>query len=1065
MRESVVIGVVSSAVNRAVVMLSLCGMLCSTALRAADNVDALPDTVDFNRDIRSILSDTCFQCHGPDEAKREAELRLDTKAGAFVELDGHRVIVPNQPAGSELFRRITAEDADERMPPADAERKLTARQIELIRRWIEQGAKWEEHWSFVAPQRPALPTVQNAGWPRSPIDYFILARLERERLAPSAETEKTTLIRRVTLDLTGLPPTPAEVDAFLADDSPDAYEKVVDRLLRSPRYGERMAMQWLDAARYADTAGYQTDGERQMWRWRDWVIEALNRNLPFDQFTVEQLAGDLLPNPTLDQLIATGFNRNHRANSEGGIVFEEYMVEYAVDRVDTTATVWLGLTMGCARCHDHKYDPLLQKDFYRTLAYFNNIPERGRVIKYGNSPPLIKSPTQTQQQQLQELDRELAAARRDFQNRRQELAAAHAAWEASLANSPKIDWSITESLVVHLPLDGDTAAAAGGSARGEFKGGEPVYASGKLGQAVELGGQQFIDVADVAKFSGHEKASFAAWIFHRGQQPGAVLSLMDEEDSRDKGFSIIINGEGQLHVNFGPRWLDDALRLHTERPLTPGRWHHVAVTYDGLQMAGGLKVYVDGQLQPVTVLLDMFTGTFTTTPPLRIGSQGTESQFHGLIDDVRYYTRELSPDEVAVVATAESIHDIATIPADKRTAGQADKMREYFLRHAAPDSVRESYARLEELRKQRAALEESIPTTMVMQELAEPRETFVLKRGEYDKPGEKVSRGVPASLSPLPTGAPSNRLGFAQWLVDPSNPLTSRVAVNRYWQMYFGTGLVKTVEDFGSQGERPSHPELLDWLATEFIRSGWDIKAMQKLIVMSATYRQSSHVTPALLQRDPDNRLLARAPRLRLPAETVRDQALAASGLMTPTIGGPSVKVYQPDGLWSDIASDSFTQDHGDKLYRRSLYIFWKRTVPPPSMTTFDASSRETCIVHRSRTNTPLQALALLNDITYVEAARALAQRMMTEGGDTHRERLAFGFRLITARSPALAESAILLAGFERNLAKYRENQDAATKLVSVGESKWSADTDVAELAAYTAAANLILNLDEAVTK
>jgi mono/diheme cytochrome c family protein len=1037
-------------------------LLLAAALGLPSAAGAEPP-VQFNRDIRPILSDTCFQCHGPDQARRKAGLRFDTKEGALADLGGRHAIVPGDLANSELVRRITAADEGERMPPKKSGRQLNARQIDLLQRWIEQGAKWQKHWAFLAPERPPLPAVQKRAWVRNPIDTFLLARLESEGLEPSPEAERATLLRRVTLDLTGMPPTPAEADAFLADPSPDAYEKVVDRLLSSPRYGERMAVRWLDAARYADTSGYQSDGERQMWRWRDWVLGAYNHNLPFDRFTVEQLAGDLLPGATLEQKIATGFNRNHRGNGEGGIIPEEYAVEYVVDRVETTATVWLGLTLGCARCHDHKFDPVRQKEFYQVFAYFNNVPEKGRAIKFGNSPPMIKSPTPAQQQRLDEMDQQLAAAEERLRKLEPGRAAAQAEWEKSLASDRLLSWSITDGLQAHYPLDGDVAERTGKGHDGTFQDGEPSFVPGRLGRAAGFDGCRYVDAGNVADFGFYDKFSLAAWV--RPEAGGVLLSRM-KDVAQGPGYHVALEA-GKVQLNLVVRWLDDALRVETEDALTPGCWHHVLVSYDGSRAASGVRMYVDGRPQKLHVLLDELNQTFQTNEPFRIGAgAGLEGRFHGAIEDVRVYNRVLEPDEAGVAATPESISVLAGLAPDKRTASQSHKLRACFLDSQAPEPIRRAWRELIELRRQRATFAESLPTTMVMEEMPTPRDTYVLLRGVYDRHGEKVSPGVPASLSPLPPGVPNNRLGFARWLVDPSNPLTARVAVNRFWQMYFGTGLVKTLEDFGSQGEWPTHPELLDWLATEFVRSGWDVKALQRLIVTSAAYRQSSKVTKPLLQKDPDNRLLARGPRLRLSAEMIRDQALAVSGLLVEQVGGPSVRPYQPEGLVKELTgTEDYKQDHGPSLYRRSLYTFWKRTVAPPAMLTFDAAGRETCVVRETRTNTPLQALTLLNDVAFVEAARVLAQRVMTEGGATPEERITFAFRLATTRRPKPAELRILLDGFQEHLANYRQDPQAALKLVSTGEFPRDEKLDVSELAAYTAVAGLILNLDEVITK
>jgi hypothetical protein len=1029
--------------------------------------EPLPRTVEFNRDIRPILSDTCFQCHGPDKAKRKADLRLDTEAGAFADLGGSRVLVPGRPDKSELYLRITTEDPKERMPFPGSGRKLSQRQIDLIRRWIEQGAKWQKHWAFLPPRRHPLPVVKNPSWTRNAIDAFILDRLEREGLAPSAEADRITLIRRVTLDLTGLPPTIAEVDAFLADRSPDAFERVVDRLLSSPRLGERLATRWLDAARYADTNGYQTDGDRTMWRWRDWVIEAFNRNMPFDQFTIEQLAGDLLPHATLSQKIATGFNRNHRGNAEGGIIPEEYAVEYVVDRVDTTATVWLGLTMACGRCHDHKYDPITQQDFYRVFAFFNNVPEKGKAIKYGNSPPMIKAPTPWEEQQLRALNGRLEAAEKAWQARARELAAAQERWEktvlASRTTGPLL-WSLEKPALAHFPLDGDVRDVTGHAKAGTFVDGAAAFASGRIAQAGVFDGKRFINAGNVGDFGFEDRFSLAAWIHPHGKRGGTFLSRMTEIGAVE-GYQLRLK-DGKVQVNLVKRWLDDALRVETERSLEPGRWYHVLMTYDGSRVADGIKLYVDGVPEKLKVNLDDLNQSFKVAEPLRIGGGGGPAmRFHGAIDDVRVYQAVLTAEDAVLLATTDSIDAIAAIPASKRSPHQAHKLGAYFLAKHAPGPIRQARQLVLDLRDRRHQLMESFPTTMVMEEMKTPRDTFVLIRGQYDKPGSRVRPGVPAALTPFPKGAPPNRLGFAEWLVDPGNPLTARVAVNRYWQMFFGTGLVKTAEDFGAQGEWPSHPELLDWLATKFPRTGWNIKEMLRLIVTSATYRQSSKAPPALLHRDPENRLLARGPRLRLSAEMIRDQALAVSGLLVERLGGPSVKPYQPAGLWRELTDAIYVQDHGPSLYRRGLYTFWKRTIAPPSMVTFDAAGREACIVRKARTNTPLQALTLLNEVTYVEAARVFAQRLLCEAGPDPEGRLTLAFRLATARQPRPVELAILRTGLEYHLAQYRKDRKAALKLVSTGETPRNVKLDVTELAAYTAMASLILNLDETITK
>jgi hypothetical protein len=1064
-----------------------------TAPQAA--ADSLPPTIEFNRDIRPILSDKCYTCHGPDASRRMRNLRFDLEESARQDLgSGRFAIVPGDPGNSQMIQRITASDPARKMPPVSSGRTLTEREIATLRRWVEQGAKWEKHWSFIPPKRPDVPKVRDQARVRNPIDSFVLERLEKEGLRFSPEADRATLIRRVSLDLTGLPPTPAEVAAFLADRSPNAYEKVVDRLLQSPRYGERMAAVWMDAARYADSNGYQTDLERRMWRWRDWVIDAFNRNMRFDQFTIEQLAGDLLPNPTPDQRLATAFNRNHRANTEGGIIPEEFAVEYVVDRVDTTATVFLGLTLGCARCHDHKYDPFTQKEFYQLFSFFNNVPENGRARRYGNSPPVMKAPTQEQQAQLKRLDDEVAAANENFARLEPELARAQRAWESSLDKSRPLDGGPFYGLTAHWALDGDLGGRFSGSKNGKVGAPrfepEARFVAGRIGQAASLDGQRFIETGDAGTFRTYaylyehplaaqrfdDAFTAAAWV-NPASATGAILSKTLENPDRipeSRGYGLSLK-DGKVRF-FWATDTDEALRLETESRVNLNAWSHVAATYDGTRAAEGVKIYVDGREEKLKVLFDDLNDqpilgrarpVQREGDPFRIGAgEDPKERFRGSIDDVRLYERALSRQEIAMLADATPIAEIAALAWDRRTPAQAAKIRDYFLEHSAPGAIRQASQQALDARVRREQYYEDIQTAMVMEELPAPRESHVLIRGVYDRPGEKVDPGVPSILPPMPANYPKNRLGLARWLVDPSHPLTARVTVNRFWQMYFGAGLVKTAENFGSQGEAPSHPALLDWLATEFIRTGWDVKAVLRTIVTSATYRQSSKPSPNLLERDPDNRLLARGPSSRLPAEIIRDQALYLAGLLVDKTGGPSVKPYQPDGLWREInAGEEYVQEHGENLYRRSLYTFMKRTVPPPSMANFDASNRESCLVLRTVTNTPLQALDLMNNVAFLEAARVFGQRMMREGGATPRERIAFAFRLATARAPTAAETDILMNSFSYQLDNFLSKPGSALKYLSQGEYPRDPRLDANELAAYSTVASLILNLNKTITK
>ncbi len=1002
-------------------------------------------TVLFNRDVRPILSDKCYGCHGPDAVAKKIPLRLDSEAAAKADLGGGRhAIVEGDTGASQMVRRITADKPALRMPPVYSGLKLSDQEIETLRLWIAQGAKWQKHWSFLPPERPPLPAVQNGAWPRNPIDNFVMSRLEREGLTPSPEASRETLLRRVSLDLTGLPPTPKEIDAFLADRSANAYEKVVDRLLASPRYGERMAERWLDNARYADSNGYQFDGERVMWRWRDWVIDSFNRNQRFDQFTLEQVAGDMLPNATTAQKIATGFNRNHRANTEDGIIPEEYAVEYVVDRVETTSAVFLGLTLGCARCHNHKYDPFTQKEFYQVFAYFNNVPELGRAMKYGNSPPVVPAPTREQQRQLDALNARMQAL------------------AAQIPDMPAIS-AQAQAATYWAPPDGvpmHATAVDGG-----------VYmARGLTGEAPAFDGKAYLDAGNAGDFDIDDRFTLSAWVWSGSTPDGSVLTRMTD-NAKGRGYGVLLDN-GKVHVHLTSVWADDAIRMETEDTLEAKRWYNITVTYDGSIMAQGVHVYIDGKPAKTRVMLDTLYRPFRNAgrqfkEPFRIGAgAGPEKRFHGMIDGVHVFSRVLSSGEIKGLALGEPANAIAQKVAATRTPAESDVLRWYSLENAADPGVREAWQHLTALRLEKEKLERTFPTVMVMAESNPPKETHLLVRGAYDKPGEKVEGGVPSVLLPLPAGAPNNRLGFAEWLISPQNPLLARVTMNRFWQMYFGAGIVKTIEDFGSQGEWPSHPELLDWLATEFIRTGWDTKAMQKLIVMSATYRQSSKETPELIERDPENRLLARGPRLRLPAEMIRDQALFAAGLLTEKIGGPSVKPYQPEHLWKDLSMQNmdYVQSKGADLYRRSLYTFWKRTISPPMMVNFDAAQRESCVVRETRTNTPLQALDLMNDVTFVEAARNLGQRMLEEGGADRDTRLRYGFRVAVGRFPSEQEEQILRDNLNYHL-DFFAGKGAPAAFLKQGDSQPDAKLNARELAAYASVASLILNLDEMVTK
>ena len=1013
-----------------------------------------PRPVNFARDVRPILADNCFACHGPDDKARKAGLRLDTKEGAFARLkSGGLTIAPGKPDESDLVFRIESDDPELHMPPKKSGKQLTADQVAMLRRWVEQGGTWSTHWAFDTPQKPALPSPKNVGWAINEIDRFILARLEAEGLSPSPMASKTTLIRRVTLDLTGLPPTLREVDAFLADSSEKAYETVINRLLDSPRYGEEMARFWLDAARYGDTHGLHLDNYREAWPYRDWVINAFNANKPFDRFIVEQLAGDLLPNATADQLIATGYNRCHVSTSEGGSIEEEVYVRNVVDQVDTNGTVFLGLTTGCARCHDHKYDPIRAKDYYQLFAFFNNID--GPALD-GNSArwaPIAQVPSAKQATALLTVDAQIADLKKTIDA---EAARAKSAYDikADAAESETARRSDFVWIDDALP----TGASPQGNGPWNFvaKPDHPVFSGGlSLRNSAEGLDQRFFDNAGRKLKVGAGDTLFAYVYIDKSNPPREIMLQWHTT----KGWSH--------RAYWGENVIDWGTDGTPERKKIDGlpkseQWTRLEVPVAKLKLKPGTMI--DGWA------FTQFGGTiYWDKAGIETQTQQDGQTYDSLTAWIRGQHANPSPGLPA------NLKAIIALERSKRTEAQLDELRTYFIGYAYKktsgtfEPLRSKLEQAEQVRKQ---LDEQIATTLVFREKAgEPKPAFLLKRGEYDQRGEKVGRAVPAFLPPLPPGTPVNRLGLAQWLIAPNHPLTARVAVNRFWLQLFGTGIVKTAEDFGAQGEPPSHPELLDWLAVQFREDGWDVKRFMKRLVMSATYRQSSRVTPESLAKDPANRLLAHGPRFRLDAEMLRDQALFAGGLLIETVGGPSVKPPQPFGLWEAVAyTDSntahFKADTGvEKLHRRSFYTFWKRTSPPPQMTTFDAPSRESCQVRRERTNTPLQALLMMNEPQYIEAARALAERTLREGGSTADDRLAYMFRLVASRAPDTNDLAELNAALSDLTAHYTKEPEAAKQLITTGETKPDPSFNPTELAAWTMVGNVILNLDEVITK
>ncbi|WP_233579135.1 DUF1553 domain-containing protein [Tautonia sociabilis] len=1021
------------------------------------------DRVDFGREIRPILSDACFHCHGPDSETRKAGLRLDLPEGVFGETASGAVpIVPGDLDASELYWRITTDDEFSKMPPPDSGRSLDPGQIDRLSRWIEQGAEWTQHWSFVPIGEVPIPEVEDENWPANPIDRFVLARLEAEGLRPSPEADRERLIRRVTLDLTGLPPTVAEIDAFLADDRPGAYERLVDRLLASPRFGEHRAIGWLDLARYADTYGYQADVYRAVWPWRDWVVRAINQNMPYDDFITWQLAGDLLPDAGREQILATTFNRLHRMTNEGGSIEEEFRVEYVADRTDTFGTAVLGLTLGCARCHDHKYDPISQKNYYELASFFDNIDESGL---YSHFTDAIPTPTLMlyegdQERRVQELEGRIREAEADLASFTEGRRAAFEEWLAGGGREPVLVGQIGAFSLDEA--EGETVAnQANPEAPGKLVEG-PEAVEGKLGGGLRLDGEDSL-VLPMGNFTRDEPFSVALWARTPDVKDRAVIFHRSRAwtDAGSRGYQLLIE-EGRLSVSLVHFWPGNAIGIRAIDPMPIDEWVHVAVTYDGSSRADGITLYVNGEPASCETVRDGLAKNITGGggDELTFGQRFRDRGFKGgMIDEIHVFERELTGIEVAHLADGNALIAALATPPDQLSESDRERLFSYFLANC-DEAYRDRLEALEALRKERSALVDSIPEIMVMREMAEPRPTFLLERGAYDARGEQVESATPESLPPFPAGAPRNRLGLARWLTDPGHPLTARVAVNRFWAALFGRGLVATPEDFGNQGRAPTHPELLDWLSRSFIESGWDVKRLFKQIVMSSTYRQDSAATSELREIDPENLLLARGPSHRLRAETIRDTALAASGLLVERIGGPPVKPYQPPGIWEENSGQTYERDRGEGSRRRSLYTYWKRTAPPPSMITLDASAREVCTVDRPITATPLQALLLLNDPQYVEAARVLASRAFHED-ETLEGRIAFAFRSLTGRAPSPGEADVLAELYREQLDEFRSGRADAEAFLAIGDEPRDPEIDPAEQASFAVLAQALFNHDE----
>jgi len=1024
--------------------------------------------VDFAREIQPILSDKCYHCHGRDEAARKGKLRLDTKEGAFRVKDGRTVLVPGKSSDSELIRRILSHDPEEQMPPPDSNRSLSSAQISLLQRWVGEGAKWGQHWAFepvrdvpaVATRRPTAPGI----------DAFVQARLEQQNLSLAPSSDPARLLRRVALDLTGLPPTEAEAEAFAADPSAAAYEKIVDRLLTSPRFGERMAVDWLDLARYADTHGFQADRYRPMWAYRDWVIRAFNQNLPFDQFVTWQLAGDLLPDATQEQRLATAFNRLHLQNEEGGIVEEEFRVAYVVDRVNTFGTTFLGLTLECSRCHDHKYDPITQKDYYRLFACFQNIDESGQSSYFTDAMPVptVLLSTPDQDRKLAEFRSALGEAEQKLGLARQR-ARSDAVYGVSTVRSSLAPADVPGAVVrlqFRNPLTNQfpNLANPGTAPAALVENPKFVTASdGTPSAAVELSGENGVTFKNpTVAFGRADPFSFALRLQVATHAPRATVLHKAKAwmDAASRGYELVLE-DGRAAVGLHHMWPGNALKVRTRAALPTNTWITVAFTYDGSSRAAGVKIYFDGVSQELELLRDSLWKDIRyggDEPPLTLGFRMRDNGFKGgRVEELLGFARELSPWEVAAISRRPPL--TTTDPAVLEHRIQKDP---------AMALLRD---KLQTLRREQSAFINPIPEAMGMAELPQPKRAFVLKRGAYDAPGDEVTPDVPDALPRIPAGQPRNRLGLARWLVDPGHPLFARVTVNRFWQQFFGRGLVTTSDNFGVQGEQPSHPELLDWLALAFSRgsaglNAWDVKGLCRMIVLSETYRQSSRPPVETATADPENLLLGRAPARRLGAEMLRDQALMISGLLVEKIGGASVKPYQPAGLWETATGGGkYNPGSGEDLYRRSLYTFWKRTVPPPSMTTFDAAERNVCVARRQSTSTPLQALVLLNDVQLVEAARFLGQRILKESGPELNHRMRYGFRLATGRPPSAKELDVLERLWTEQLQAFEANATAAQALLQTGETRNDPAWPAPQLAAATVVAQALLNHDESLMR
>jgi len=1027
----------------------------------------LPETISFNEHVQPVLSEYCYHCHGPDSGTREpkaAPLRLDLEKEAFaVREDGKPVIVKGKPEESLLVKLIHEQDPEKIMPPPASHKTLSAEQVAVLEKWIAQGAPYEAHWSFIPVKRPDLPEA-GKDWAANPIDRFIAAKLEEKGLKPNPTETPARFYRRLHLDLTGLPPSPEEVAAF-------TWEKLdteVDRLLTTTASAEHFARQWLDAARYADTHGIHIDNYRAIWPYRDWVVRAFQANMPWDQFTTEQMAGDLLPNRTLDQQVATGFNRCLATTGEGGAISEEYDAIYAKDRVETVSAVWLGLTTGCAACHDHKFDPVSTKEFYSLTAFFRNTPMSALDGNNAEHPPNVFVPLVEDRERWGTLAGDLSGTEKALADRKGSARPEFDAWLANATIAPPKD--VDSTLVLHLPLtesEGPLRGLVDGQSR-EW----PANLSridAPLGKAPVVSDAP-VELGDLASFSRGDRVTYGGFIRLEGAPTGAVIARMNPAESF-RGWDLYLQG-GRPASHVIDSWDNSANKIVAPNPLKPGEWHHVMVTFDGTTSANQAStIYIDGQNASGATSPNSVGGTIETNVALRLGSrENNDSKLNGKValQDFRFYRRLLPPQEIANLAQDSMLQHIAAMPAEQRTKEQLDTLFGYYLANLDAPS-RELRVKLDALKTEQSTLRARGSVSLVMEEKKSEPFAHVLTRGVYSDKGEKVAATTPAVLPPMAADAPKNRLGLARWLNDPANPLPARVTMNRAWYYLFGTGIVETNDDFGIMGARPSHPKLLDWLAAEFVDSKWDYRHMVKLMVTSTAYRQSGAVSPEKLEKDPSNRLISRGPRYRMDAEVLRDTALATAGLLSPKIGGPPVKPYQPEGIWEAVAMKEsntrfYKQDNGEALYRRSVYTFWKRTAPHPAMEILNAPSREVFCVRRDRTNTPLQAFVTLNDPQFIEASRRLAENAMKASADAS-ARLDFISTRLLSRTLAEPERKLAMETQASALEVYRADAKEAQTMISNGETKADPTLDVPELAAWTLVSSQLLNLDETLNK